>query len=1045
MKCPSCSYICPAEARFCSRCGSILLSEVDPIRAPAVKGEFKHATILFVDIVASTELVASLDPEQAMERLGPALALMRRKVEQFGGTVAHGLGDGIMALFGAPRTQEGHALLACRAALGIQDAFPRTQGGVLVRVGLHSGTVVFDLIEPDLIHERGAYGVAIHLASRLQLLAEPGGICISDDCYQLVRPYCKARFIGRHRVRGLPEKVGVYELLNLRPAVASQQFLGVTLTTFRGRDREMTTLQRALRTVEMTGRSFVGISGPPGSGKSRLCFEFAEWCRGRLIPVFEARAQLYGHATPLQAVLEIMRLFFGILPTDNPVTARSRISSRLAHFGPEFESSLSLVYEFLGIADGGGASSGLAPKTRHARLLDVIHRLVRDSGSTTSVIIIEDLHWLDEASEPFLAALCDAVVGTQILLVLNYRPTYAASWMDRPHFVQLALAELNSIEAEELVEELIGARSGLAELRQRVAERSGGNPFFAEELVRSLAENGFLIGRLGDYRPGVGFGGNPLPVSVQAVIGDRLDRLADDERNILQVASIIGKEVPYAVLERVVDTASVEIDASLSKLCEAELLQIQPSNDGRWYAFRHPLIQEVAYAGQLRSRRSALHASVARVFQSYYRERLDEFAGLLSYHYEAAGRFPDAADYAVRAAQWVGSMHPAQAIKHWRDVRRLLNDQPRSSSDDAMRAMASSQIAWLGWREGMTADHARPFIQEALTIAGESDAAMIPLLLFVEARISGASGGSADAYVAKVKEALALVEGGTDPGRAATLYASLSQAYGWGGLLHEALAANDEAMARLPHVRPFESRFLGFSVEHWTISLRARIFVLMNRLDEGRVWLDRMLAIEDGLIDPTVQFISHLGYVDLAWIRGDAELGARHAARVADMAKRHGTPYLRVFAFACSGTAKCIAGDSSGAIRDFKNGLDFLRSAKAAVDYEPDMLASLAECHARAGHYGEANAVAKLAIEVARARTSRLAECRALIVAGSSLLGRHGGERAEEAQQLFERAEALVCRTGAASLEPLLLAGRERLMRAVAERRRTSSVNSLIP
>ncbi|NNC00723.1 adenylate/guanylate cyclase domain-containing protein, partial [Corallococcus exiguus] len=223
-----------------------------------------------------------------------------------------------------------------------------------------------------------------------------------------------------------------------------------------------------------------------------------------------------------------------------------------------------------------------------------------------------------------------------------------------------------------------------------------------------------------------------------------------------------------------------------------------------------------------------------------------------------------------------------------------------------------------------------------------------------------------------------------------------------------------------PHVTDFDNRFLGYSVEHWTISLRARIFVHIDRIDEGRKWLDHMLAIDDGLIDPTVQFISHLGYVDLAWITGDAELAATHAAQVMEIAARHGTPYLRVFSHACAGIAMTIAGQTADAVREFEAGLAFMQSARAAVDYEPDMLAALAECLDQAGSYGKALTTAEHAIRISRERAARLPECRAQIVAGSALLKQFGVLRSVEAKRHFETAEMLIEVTGATVLEPRL-------------------------
>jgi adenylate cyclase len=1031
MNCPRCAQPSPDNARFCSQCGAPLVPDAPVSNASSTElestEEFKPVTILFADIVASTELVSKLDPEQAMRRLAPAVALMRRAVERLGGTLIHSLGDGIMALFGAPHVQEGHALLACQAALAIQAEIRGALGAAAVRIGLHSGLIVSETKFSGPIHEREAYGVAIHIANRVQALAEPGAIYISEDCYHLVERYCSVRLIGRRSIRGLSHDIGIYELLGLQPSSSGELFKKSNLTLFQAREREMADLEASLQAALRGESRIVGIRGSAGSGKSRLCYEFAERCRRDHIPVIEVRAQPYGKAAPIQPILEIVRLLLGVSSADDPAKARGQVVDCLERLGSPPENALPILCDFLGVADT-GPMPAMTPKMRHAALLDTISWLGGKHASNPYVIILEDLHWLDEASETFLETLLDSIIGSRALLVVNYRPSYQSPWMNRDGFHLLELNDLNRIQMDEFVSSVIGSHPDLADVRNRIAERSGGNPFFAEEIIHSLVENYVLIGKPGDYRLGGEINGNPLPVTLQAVIGERIDRLPPLDRTLLQMASVIGKEVPYAVLEAVsTQEQGAEIKPALHRLCAVELLQEQNRPDGRYYSFRHPLIQEVAYSSQLKARRSRLHAFVAPALASYYAERQDEVAGLISFHYEAAGILSKAAEYARKAAEWIGSMHPAQAIRQWQVVHRLIHAQSPSAKDKALLILASAQIAWLGWREGMGARDAAPYIQEALAVAKETDDTMIPLLLFVEARISGASGGAADHYVTRVKDALAILDGAADQSRAATLYASLSQAYGWAGLFNEALEANDRALSLLQYVQDFENRFLGYSVEHWTLSLRARILIHLNRIDEGRAWLDHMLAIEDGLIDPTVQFISHLGYVDLAWLSGDADLALRHATRVSQLAERHGTPYLKVFAYACMAIARGLSGDTQSAVHDFEEGLNFMHAARAALDYEPDMMASLAECQAQAGHYGEAFLTAERVIGLSRDRATRLPECRALIVAGDALIEQFGDERCQEAISFFERAEALIQITGATVLEPRLRAWQDKL------------------
>jgi class 3 adenylate cyclase/tetratricopeptide (TPR) repeat protein len=1022
--CLACTHVNPPGSAFCGACGGGLGLPASPISSRQstrlARGELKQVTVLFADLVSSTELVAQLDAEDAMRRLKPALDTMCEAVARFEGTVVRTLGDGVLAFFGAPRAQEGHALLACEAALAINDAFQLREEGMSVRIGLHSGEIVADAPLVDTVSEHGAYGITIHLASRLPAKVESGEICLTEETYRLVRSFCDVGSLGRHRLRGVPEPVELFLLKSLKPAVASQQFRGVVLTSFLGRAREMGLLQRTLAAVETGGSRVTGIVGAPGTGKSRLCYEFAEWCRGRLIPVFEARAQPYGAATPLQPVLEFLRsTYFNISPDDDPDHAVRQIALRLAELGSTFDADLPLVCDFLGVKYGQDTPSRLNPKARHARLLDIVRHMIRQRGTLASVIIIEDLHWLDQASEEFVATLVDAVTSTKTVLVVNCRPAYSAPWMRLPHYQQIELAELNPTDTDRLVDELVGRRPELSGIRHRIVERSGGNPFFTEELIRSLVEHLALVGEPGDYRLGIAGGPDVLPPTVQAVIGARIDRLKPAERDLLQRASIIGKEFQLAILQSVADSPPAELEATLGRLCSAEMMQPRHGADGHGYSFRHPLIQEVAYSTQLRARRGILHSAVGRAIERFYPERLNEFAALLSHHFDQAGEAEAASEYAASAARWVGSTSPAQAIKHWHKVRTLKAGQPSTPEGDALKITASSQIAWLGWREGMTVEEARPFIHEALNWARDIDDSMIPLLLFIEGRIAAASGGQADAYVNVVREALALTLSRQDTGRTATLNASLSQAYGWAGLLREALAASDAALAGLPAVTDFDHQFLGYSIDHWILSLRGRILVRLGRFDEGRLCFDQMLAMEPGRIDPTVRFIANLGYVDLAWCLEDAAMASEHAWRVAEMATRQDTPYLRTYSLACTGIAHGVAGNYAAAVQALVEGVNYLREARVAMEVEPEMLASIADCQLRSGAVDAAIKTARETIAVCGDRNARLPQCRASITLASALVAMNNDGH-DEAAALLQSAEALIDLTGATIYNRLL-------------------------
>lgn len=1014
--CRHCGHMNQLTAQFCGACGEALdpVPNEQAIESAAARpawGELKQGTVLFADVVGSTQLIADLDPEQAMERLRPSLEIMVAAVNRFGGTVIRTLGDGIMAVFGLPLAQEAHALLACQAAIAIQRAAGLDNRNIKVRIGLHSGELVIsqDGDRPETI----AHGATIHLANRLEQMAEPGAICLTGDCYRQVKLHCDVRFLGRRIAKGFTKPIETYVLLGFRPAVASQQFRAVNLTPFHNRTDEFQRLQQALHRAESGDARVVGISGAAGTGKSRLCYEFAEWCRHRFIPVLEARALVSSQATPLQPILEFLRLFLGVDPADDDAAVRHQISQHPAAAGLDPETELPLLYQFLGLIPPGTEIPSRGPGTRNSRLRELVGRMVGHRATEPVVILFEDLHWLDAGSADFVGEIVRAVAGTKAMLLLNFRQSYTADWMEEPCYEQIPLGELDATHTSDLVEKLVGDRPELQSVNARIVARCGGNPFFAEELVRSFSERGVIRGVVGNYQLGPTSDEDLLPASVQAIIGARIDGLVPQEKTILHIAAIIGKEFPLSVIEDVAGIGRAQLETVFDRLHQARFVEPRFGSGEQVYFFRHPLIQEVAYNEQLRSRRSELHAAAAAALERHYSPKLDEFAALIAYHYEAAGDHIKAATYAARAAVWIGSTASTQALQHWHDVRRLLQDQPHSVDTDTLRMRASGQIAAFGWRAGMTAEETKPFLDEAVGWARKIDNTMLSLLLAADGRILVASGHPADAYVARIREAIAIESKQARTGRMATLNVLLCHACFLAGFLDEALEANGRALQGIDSIDAFDQEFCGLNVEQWMKSLRARVLVRLGRFDDAEHCLQELLAIEETLLDPAVRFIPHLVQVDLGYFRDDPAIATEHARRIGEIAERGQSPYLQVYALGCAGTARFVEKDFAEGVAKLTEGVGCAQSTGAALEFEPEMMATLADCHHRAGDADRALSVAQQAIDLAQRRGARLAECRASMIYASALFAAGGDARKAEALLRLERAEKLIDVTGA--------------------------------
>jgi class 3 adenylate cyclase len=1025
--CTHCGRDFPETARFCAWCGEPRKPDGRVTDAP---GERKQATVLFADIAGSTARIAGLDAEAAMNFLHPIVMVMARAVQRYDGTVLRTLGDGIKAAFGVPHAREGHAALACHAALAMRAAVAALPDAPLIRIGLHSGEVVSGKLYSGSAVEQDVTGLTVHLASRIEQEAPPGEICLSRDCQILLGAYCDTESLGPRTLKGIPDPVDIFRLIGLKPAVNSEHFRGVSLTPLRGRAVELETLQRALLDTAPGSPRVIGVSGPPGVGKSRLCFEFGEWCRERQVKVLEARAQVHSRATPLLPVVEALRAFFRIEPDMDAELARTRIEQTLTMLAIPLAEHLATLTDFLGCAGTEPTSRAIDPSTRRMRLRDSISRIVKAAWSQTSVIIIEDLHWLDEASLDFLETWMAAVEGTRVLMVLTFRPDWALP--SRPaSYRELALPELGLGEVGQVICDLIGDGAGLDQVVAHVAERSDGNPFFAEELILSLAQSGVLLGERGRYRLAPSGWQNPtLPTTVEAVIGARIDLLPESEKALLQTAAIIGKEFPFEVVRGVSGLSDTAVRPLLRRLRAAELIQPRETAMGESFAFRHPLIQEVAYAMQLRSTRTGLHAAVAQAMEAQEWGKRDEFAGLLAHHYEAAGNMVAAAMQLQRSARWVGRTNSGRALADWKKIRRMMQGQPRSKENDELRALAGGQLLTFGWREGMPVEEAKIYVEEALGYAREAGNRRHEALLIAGyGRIIAAS-GSADEYVRLVREALAVLDAEANPAEALLLNGLLCQGNMYAGFVGDALKAISAALDLIDDERRGSAgvvlgltvgQMVGFDVPHWIKCHQVRTLVMLGRFSDADERLARLFQTDPAEAELLHQGAPHYCAVELAWFRNDTLAATQHANQLGRIATQAAVPYWLVLASFCQGLAASIAGDFTEANGFFQQTLDASRRGKAGLELEARMLAFQADNLMRAGDAGRAGEVAAEAIGVAQRKADRLAECHASVVAAEACLTRRGSQHALEARALLDRASALIDETGAKAYEPMIL------------------------
>jgi len=542
----------------------------------ALDGERKQVTVLFADLKGSLELLADRDPEEARQLLDQVLERMMTAVHRYEGTVNQVMGDGIMALFGAPIAHEDHAVRACYAALAMQETIRRYSGEVRrahglevqIRVGLNSGEVVVRAIGNDLHMDYSAIGQTTHLAARMEQLAPPGSIRLTAETLRLAEGWVQITPLGPVPVRGLPAPVEVGELVGAGPArTRLQAFAARGLTPFVGRQAELTVLHQALERAGVGHGQVVAVIGEPGVGKTRLFHEFTHASRTQGWLRLESSSTSYGKATPYLPVLDLLKAYFQLEDRDDARRIREKLTGRLLTLDPALGPTLPAFLALLEVPVEDPAWQALDPAQRRQRTLDALKRLLlRESQVQPLLLVFENLHWIDAETQAFLDGLMESLPAARLLLLVNYRPEYEHGWGQKTSYTQLRLDPLPPASAEDLLRSLLGDDIGLEPLTQRLIERTQGNPFFLEESVRTLVETQVLVGDRGAYRLVRTLPSIQVPATVQAVLAARIDRLPPEEKQLLQTAAVIGTEVPLALLQAMAEVPEEALRLGLTHL-----------------------------------------------------------------------------------------------------------------------------------------------------------------------------------------------------------------------------------------------------------------------------------------------------------------------------------------------------------------------------------------------------------------------------------------------------------------------------------------------
>ena len=1006
--CAACGAVNPADNKFCGQCAAPLgpataprfpapeaytpkhLAEKILTSKAALEGERKQVTVLFADLKGSMELLADRDPEEARKLLDPVLERMMEAVHRYEGTVNQVMGDGIMALFGAPLAHEDHAVRACYAALRMQESVKqyaeavRRAEGVLVqiRVGLNAGEVVVRSIGNDLRMDYTAVGQTTHLAGRMEQMAAPGSILLTAEVLRLAEGYVGVTPLGPMSVKGLGAPIEVYEVTGAGPVRTRLQAAAARgLTTFVGRDREVEQLRQALGRAASGHGQVVALVGEPGVGKSRLVWEVTHSHRSAGWLILHASSASYGQATPYLPVIDLLKAYFQIETRDDPRRMREKVMGKLLALDRSLEPSLPAFLALLDMSVEDGPWEALDPSQRRQRTLEAIKRLLlREAQGQPLLLVFEDLHWIDSETQGLLDSLIEGLPTARVLLLVNYRPEYQHGWGSRTFYTQLRLDPLPPEGAEALLHALLGDDASLRPLPPLLIERTEGNPFFLEESVRTLVETHVLVGERGAYRLVTALPSIQVPTTVQAILAARIDRLPADDKRLLQTASVIGTDVAFPLLQAVADLPEEGLRRGLAHLQAAEFLYETRLFPDLEYTFKHALTHEVAYQGLLHERQRALHARITEALERLAPERVAEQAEQLAHH-------------ALRGELW------EKAVAYLRQAG--LRAMARAASREAVAHLEQALAALRHLPES------RETTELTIDLRIDLRNALVPLGEW--ARIGG--------YLHEA-EGLARTLG--DPHRLARITTFMVSQCRMTGDYDEAVRFGQEALSL--------ARTLGDR----SIEVLARTFLGLTYLARGEfnaaaTLFERNVVLEGELRAERFGALGIQSAVSGAWLAaGLAELGrfdeaighAETAVQIAEAADHPYTLYLALFDL---GLTHLRRGDLPHATRVLERGLDLGRTRQFII-VTSLFAATLGAAYALAGRADEARPLVADAVEEFRSRPFHNRPALILLCAGMTSLS---AGRIDEAASHAREALALTRRLGARASEAhaLCLAG----------------------
>jgi class 3 adenylate cyclase/tetratricopeptide (TPR) repeat protein len=988
----------------------------------ALQGERKRVTVLFADIKGSTRLAEQAGAEAWHGILDRFFAILSGCVHRYEGTVNQYTGDGIMALFGAPIAHEDHAQRACHAALAMQaevrrfaDELRLKQGlNLTMRVGLNTGEVIVGRIGDDLRMDYTAQGLTVNLAARMEHICEPGHVYLTRNTAALVEGYFRLRDLGEAPVEGADQPIAVFDLEGEGPMrTRLERQMARIGTRFVGREPEMGALHAALERARGGEGQVVAVVGNAGIGKSRLCHEFAEAAQRSGARVHRATGVPYSNALPLHPLRTLLCGRLGLPETARPDAVRRMVAGTFLLADPGSAAVLPAIYELLGAGEGAARAPEQAAEARNNMFALLARWLPRGDGPA-QVLLIEDLHFADPGTEEFLARLCAEVRATRTLLLLNYRPESLSERLIPLVDEQIQVTALDNHQICDVARAALGTHPSLTGVPERICSRASGNPYYAEEAVQALVDEGHVAGTPGNYVLAKPIEQWRIPDTVHALISARIDRLPEEPRGLLHYASVIGQEFGPRTLATLAALDAEPFEEGLTLLEESGFVHARDSGgDELRYHFCHPLVQEVAYQTQLESHRAQAHARLARSLEQDYPaggSEPHELSVQIAHHWHAAGDWPKAGYWSFQAARYLSTHDVLQSGRIYQQAIASYDRAP--DSPETVRGRIQTRAGLLRMSQFVEIEHERlgQLFSEARAMAEKTgDLPAMAEVLFSYANEQLHCGDAETAVRLATEAVQKAVAVGKGPELVHRFRLSVLLVFNAAGYPREGLDLVNSVtgpgwMTEPIAAENYMSRgFYGFMQS------------LLGGVRDGERNIRRAAEFADQ--EDRAASWMHAFLVDVASLSGEYGQAMADARRAVQRAEQFGSPFFRAVAARALGLAHCLEGTAPQALAVVEQGRAWVAPGGLAHQIEANYLAVLSEVYLQCGREADAEATAEQGIASAQRSRSRVWEVRAWMA--WMRLPATPARRARAAQGL-ERMQELIDGSGAEGFRPAL-------------------------